>query len=58
MNFHGVWPLAFSTYRIELSMLPIGGGESLRGPAAKVLDIIDRSDLPYQLTAMGTAAKR
>jgi len=39
---------------VELSMIPIGSGESLREPVAKVLDIIDRSGLPYQLTAMGT----
>jgi uncharacterized protein (TIGR00106 family) len=35
-------------------MMPVGSGESLREPVAKVLDLVDRSGLPYQHTAMGT----
>lgn len=38
----------------EFSVVPVGGGEELAGPIAAVVDIIDRSGLPYQLTAMGT----
>ncbi len=38
----------------EFSVVPVGGGEELAGPVAAVVDIIDRSGLPYQLTAMGT----
>jgi uncharacterized protein (TIGR00106 family) len=39
---------------IEFSVVPIGKGEPLAGPVARILDIVDRSGLPYQLTAMGT----
>ncbi|HMA53557.1 MAG TPA: MTH1187 family thiamine-binding protein [Acidobacteriota bacterium] len=39
---------------IEFSVVPIGAGESLAGPVARILDLVDRSGLPYQLTAMGT----
>jgi uncharacterized protein (TIGR00106 family) len=39
---------------VEFSVVPVGQGEELAGPVAKILDIIDRSGLPYQLTAMGT----
>lgn len=39
---------------IEFSVVPIGVGEELAGPVARILDIIDKSGLPYQLTAMGT----
>jgi uncharacterized protein (TIGR00106 family) len=39
---------------IEFSVVPVGQGEELAGAVARVLDIIDRSGLPYQLTAMGT----
>jgi uncharacterized protein (TIGR00106 family) len=39
---------------VEFSLVPVGGGEELAGPVAAVVDIIDRSGLPYQLTAMGT----
>jgi uncharacterized protein (TIGR00106 family) len=38
----------------EFSVVPVGRGESLAGPVARVLDIVDKSGLPYQLTAMGT----
>jgi uncharacterized protein (TIGR00106 family) len=39
---------------IEFSVVPIGRGEELAGPVARILDIVDKSGLPYQLTAMGT----
>ncbi len=39
---------------IEFSVVPIGRGGELAGPVARVLDLVDQSGLPYQLTAMGT----
>ena len=39
---------------LEFSMAPSGKGESLSPYVARILDIIDRSGLPYQLTPMGT----
>ncbi len=39
---------------LEFSMSPLGKGESVSEYVARSLDIIDRSGLPYQLTAMGT----
>jgi uncharacterized protein (TIGR00106 family) len=39
---------------IEFSVVPIGRGEALAGPVARILDLVDKSGLPYQLTAMGT----
>jgi uncharacterized protein (TIGR00106 family) len=39
---------------VEFSVVPIGRGETLAGPVARILDIVDKSGLPYQLTAMGT----
>ena len=39
---------------VEFSIVPVGRGEELAGLVAKVLDIVDRSGLPYQLTSMGT----
>ncbi|MFO7733649.1 MAG: MTH1187 family thiamine-binding protein [Candidatus Aminicenantes bacterium] len=39
---------------VEFSIVPIGQGEELSGPVAEVVDIVDRSGLPYRLTAMGT----
>ena len=39
---------------VEFSIVPIGRGEALAGPVARILDIVDKSGLPYQLTAMGT----
>jgi uncharacterized protein (TIGR00106 family) len=38
----------------EFSIVPVGKGEELAKLVAGVVDIIDRSGLPYQLTAMGT----
>jgi uncharacterized protein (TIGR00106 family) len=39
---------------LEFSMTPMTKGESVRAYVARALDIIDRSELPYQLTPMGT----
>jgi uncharacterized protein (TIGR00106 family) len=38
----------------EFSIVPVGQGEELAGLVARLVDIIDKSGLPYQLTAMGT----
>ena len=39
---------------LEFSMAPTAQGESLSAAVARLLDIIDRSGVPYQLTPMGT----
>jgi uncharacterized protein (TIGR00106 family) len=39
---------------VEFTVVPLGQGEALGERVAKVVDIVDRSGLPYQLTAMGT----
>ena len=39
---------------VEFSVVPIGRGEELAASVARLLDLVDRSGLPYQLTAMGT----
>lgn len=39
---------------MEFSMAPVGQGESVSAQVARVVDLIDRSGLPYQLTPMGT----
>ncbi len=39
---------------IEFSVVPIGRDKELAGPVARILDLVDQSGLPYQLTAMGT----
>ena len=39
---------------LEFSMAPVGQGESVSAHVARVIDLIDRSGLPYQLTPMGT----
>jgi len=38
----------------EFSIVPVGKGEELSELVAKIVDIIDKSGMPYQLTAMGT----
>ncbi|MCI2426815.1 MTH1187 family thiamine-binding protein [Candidatus Acetothermia bacterium] len=38
----------------EFSIVPLGKGESLSKDVAVVLDLVDRSGLSYQFTAMGT----
>ena len=35
-------------------MAPLGQGESVSAQVARILDVIDRSGVPYQLTPMGT----
>jgi uncharacterized protein (TIGR00106 family) len=39
---------------LEFAMSPHGQGESVSRHVARILDIIDRSGVPYQLTPMGT----
>ena len=39
---------------LELSVVPLGIGESLAPHVAKCVDLIDRSGLPYELHSMGT----
>jgi uncharacterized protein (TIGR00106 family) len=39
---------------VEFSVVPVGKGEELAGLVAGIIDIIDKSGLPYQLTSMGT----
>lgn len=39
---------------LEFSMAPVGQGTSVSAAVARILDVIDRSGLPYQLTPMGT----
>ena len=39
---------------LEFSMAPAGQGESYSAAVARILDVIDRSGVPYQLTPMGT----
>jgi uncharacterized protein (TIGR00106 family) len=39
---------------LEFTMSPLTKGESVSTYVARSIDIIDRSGLPYQLTAMGT----
>lgn len=39
---------------LEFSMAPVGQGESVSAHVARILDVIDKSGVPYQLTPMGT----
>jgi uncharacterized protein (TIGR00106 family) len=39
---------------LEFAMSPQGQGESLSAHVARILDVIDKSGVPYQLTPMGT----
>lgn len=39
---------------LEFAMSPTGQGESLSAQVARVLDVIDKSGVAYQLTPMGT----
>jgi uncharacterized protein (TIGR00106 family) len=39
---------------LEFSMFPSTKGESMSQYVARILDVIDKSGLPYQLTVMGT----
>jgi len=39
---------------VEISVIPIGVGESLSSFIAEIIKIIERRNLKYQLTSMGT----
>jgi uncharacterized protein (TIGR00106 family) len=39
---------------VEFSVVPLGRGEAVGEFVARILNIVDKSGLPYQLTAMGT----
>ena len=39
---------------LEFSIAPVGVGESVSAHVSRVIDLIDRSGLDYQLTPMGT----
>lgn len=39
---------------LEFAMAPHGQGESLSAAVARIIDVIDQSGVPYQLTPMGT----
>lgn len=39
---------------VEFSIIPVGGGESIGGEIAKIVDIVDKSGLPYRASSMGT----
>ncbi len=39
---------------VEFSVIPVGGGESIGDEIARVLDIVDKSGLPYKANPMGT----
>ncbi len=39
---------------LELSMAPVGQDEGVSAQVARIVDIIDRSGVAYQLTPMGT----
>jgi len=39
---------------IEFSTYPVSAGESLSSAVSEVIDIIDKSGLPYECHAMGT----
>jgi uncharacterized protein (TIGR00106 family) len=39
---------------LEYAMAPAGVGDSYSAQVARILDVIDRSGVPYQLTPMGT----
>lgn len=39
---------------VEFRIIPVGAGEELKEFMAKVLAIVEKSELDYQLTGMGT----
>jgi uncharacterized protein (TIGR00106 family) len=39
---------------VQFSVIPLGGQEELKEAVAAIIDLIDRSGLPYQLNAMST----
>lgn len=38
----------------SFSIVPIGAGEELKGHIAKIVDLVDKSGLPYKVGAMQT----
>ncbi|NPA41682.1 MAG: MTH1187 family thiamine-binding protein [Aquificae bacterium] len=42
------------SFLVFVSMTPLGKGESVSKYVARVVDIVDKSGLPYVLTPMGT----
>ena len=41
----------------ELSLFPLGKSRGMSKDVAKIIELIDKSGLPYQLTCMGTMRK-
>jgi uncharacterized protein (TIGR00106 family) len=39
---------------VEFSTYPLGAGESVSDSVAEILDLVDKSGLPYQFTPMAT----
>ncbi|GAB4323401.1 MAG: hypothetical protein Kow0074_15620 [Candidatus Zixiibacteriota bacterium] len=39
---------------VFFSISPLGAGESVSKPVSEIIELIDRSGLDYQVTAMGT----
>jgi len=42
---------------VEFSIVPIGKGSSISDDVAKVLNIVDKSGLPYKINPMGTVVE-
>ena len=42
---------------VEFSIVPLGAGESVSGQVARVIDLVDRSGLPYRVNPMGTVVE-
>lgn len=42
---------------IQFAMFPLGVSESASGEVSKIIDIIDRSGLPYKTSAMSTVVE-
>ncbi|HVT29407.1 MAG TPA: MTH1187 family thiamine-binding protein [Lacipirellulaceae bacterium] len=52
------WNVSNSTMvLLEMSITPLGKGESVSEYVAKCVDIVDRSGLDYELHAMGTVVE-
>jgi len=42
---------------IQFSIFPVGGQESVSGEVSKIIDLIDKSGLPYKTSAMSTTVE-
>jgi uncharacterized protein (TIGR00106 family) len=42
---------------VSFSMFPVGKGESVSGEVARIIDLIDKSGLPYKASAMATTVE-